>query len=57
MASIPDEFMCPITLEIMDDPVLCDDTYTYERTAIIAIQNSISPMTRQSFDKSNLIPN
>jgi len=56
-SSIPDEFMCPITLEIMDDPVLCEDGYTYERTAIMGIQNSLSPMTRQPFDKSRLIPN
>ncbi len=57
MNPIPDEFICPITLDIMKDPVLCEDGYTYERTAIMSIQPSKSPMTRQPFDKSKLIPN
>ena len=57
MASIPDEFICPITLEIMVDPVLCEDGYTYEKSAIMAIQNSLSPMTRQHINKTKLIPN
>ena len=57
MASIPDEFMCPITLDIMKDPVLCEDGYTYEKSAIMAIQNSLSPMTRQPINKTKLIPN
>lgn len=57
MDNIPDEFICPITLKIMDDPVLCEDGYSYEKSAIIAIQNSLSPMTRQPINKSKLIPN
>ena len=57
LVDIPDEFNCPITLEIMDDPVLCDDGYTYERSAIQSITNSLSPMTRQPIDKTRLIPN
>lgn len=57
MDNIPDEFKCPITLEIMDDPVLCEDGYSYEKSAIIAIQNSLSPITRQPINKSKLIPN
>ena len=55
--TIPDELKCPITLELMNDPVLCEDGYTYERTAIMNIPNSLSPMTRQPIDKSKLIPN
>lgn len=55
--NIPQEFLCPITLSIMEDPVICDDGYTYEREAIIRLPNSISPMTRQSINKFNLIPN
>ena len=57
MDNIPDELICPITLEIMKEPVLCEDGYTYERSAIMAIQNSISPITRQPIDKSKLILN
>ena len=32
--SIPPEFMCPITLEAMTDPVTCRDGQNYERSAI-----------------------
>jgi hypothetical protein len=56
-SSIFDEFLCPITLEIMNDPVICEDGYTYERSVIMSIQNSISPITGQPIDKSRLIPN
>lgn len=42
----PDELICPITLEIMTDPVICDDGYTYERSAIMSIHKS--PMTREA---------
>lgn len=41
---IPQEFICPITLSIMDDPVICSDSYTYERSAILQLRNSISPL-------------
>jgi hypothetical protein len=54
---VPEEFLCPITMCIMKDPVICEDGYTYERVAIMGISNSLSPMTRQPINKSNLIPN
>lgn len=54
---IPNEFLCPITLDIMRDPVICSDNFTYERSAILQIKNSISPLTRQPIDKNNLISN
>ena len=57
MASIPDEFNCPITLDIMEDPVLCEDGYTYERIAIMCPSITLSPMTRQPIDKTKLYPN
>ena len=56
-SNIPTEFICPITLNIMDEPVICEDGYTYEREAILRLPNSISPMTRQFINKNNLIPN
>jgi hypothetical protein len=55
--NIPEEFICPITLEIMVDPVLCEDGHTYERKSIERLTNSISPLTRQPIDKRKLIPN
>jgi endonuclease/exonuclease/phosphatase (EEP) superfamily protein YafD len=33
-AELPSWFFCPITQEIMKDPVLCVDGNSYERTAI-----------------------
>jgi hypothetical protein len=57
MDNILDEFKCPITLDVMKDPVLCEDGFTYERSAILSIKNSLSPMTRQPINKNNLIPN
>jgi hypothetical protein len=57
MNEIPHEFICPITFEIMLDPIICSDGYTYERNAILNLTNSISPITRQPIDKNNLISN
>lgn len=54
---IPDEYICPITLEIMVDPVICEDGYTYEKKSILQLRTSISPMTRQLIDITKLIPN
>jgi hypothetical protein len=57
MTEIPREFICPITFEIMEDPVICCDGYTYEKSVIMNLPNSLSPLTRQPIDKNNLIPN
>lgn len=57
MSNIPHEFTCPITFDIMVDPVICSDGYTYEKQSILKLINSISPITRQQIDKNNLIPN
>ncbi|XP_063238136.1 WD repeat, SAM and U-box domain-containing protein 1-like [Bacillus rossius redtenbacheri] len=32
--ALPHEFLCPITHELMRDPVTCSDGFTYERAAI-----------------------
>ena len=49
MATPPDEFLCPITLTLMRDPVIGPDGHSYERTAITQwLQtNPHSPLTRQ----------
>jgi len=56
---IEDEFKCPLTLEIMEDPVILSDGFTYERTAIEdwLKKNNTSPMTNLPLDNLNLIPN
>jgi len=53
-------FICPITQDIMTDPVIGPDGHTYERTAIQQWLNSgqnRSPMTREVMTSRNLIPN
>ena len=52
---IPSQFVCPISLEIMKDPVICLDGFTYERESIVNLPNNISPMTRQIINKNNLV--
>ncbi|XP_053204626.1 WD repeat, SAM and U-box domain-containing protein 1-like isoform X2 [Panonychus citri] len=58
--SMPDELFCPITHELMKDPVVASDGYTYERTAItewVENGNNTSPMTNDPFTDDRLIPN
>jgi hypothetical protein len=57
--AIPNEFLCPITMEEMTDPVIGSDGQTYERSAIMrALQsNPKSPMTREPMNVSSLKPN
>ena len=50
---------CPITLEIMEDPVVAPDGRSYERTAITQWLELYkrSPLTRERISPSSLIPN
>jgi len=54
-----DNFICPITLAIMKDPVICSDSHTYERSAIEKWlnTNNHSPITRKIITNNILIPN
>lgn len=59
MSDIPNEWYCPITCEIMKDPVIGNDGHTYERDAIVkwlSVHNK-SPMTKQTMTIDNLVPN
>uniref|UniRef100_A0A1I8H3I8 WD repeat, SAM and U-box domain-containing protein 1 n=1 Tax=Macrostomum lignano TaxID=282301 RepID=A0A1I8H3I8_9PLAT len=58
-AGIPDEYLCPITRELMRDPVIAADGYTYERGAIeswLERGRTTSPMTNELM-KPQLISN
>jgi hypothetical protein len=59
MDSTPQEFRCPISMELMIDPVLCEDGHTYERKNIEEWlrRNPTSPLTRQSVNPSSLRQN
>ena len=55
----PNEFYCPITQEIMKDPVIGTDGQTYEREAIehwLTI-HATSPLTREAMSKELLVSN
>uniref|UniRef100_A0A803VF37 WD repeat, SAM and U-box domain-containing protein 1 n=1 Tax=Ficedula albicollis TaxID=59894 RepID=A0A803VF37_FICAL len=57
--SVPDEFLCPITRELMKDPVIATDGYSYEREAMenwISNRRS-SPMTNLPLQSLMLTPN
>ena len=55
---IPNEYLCPITLEIMKDPVILEDGHIYEKTAIKTWfqKNSTNPLTKKVVNKNTLIP-
>lgn len=56
---IPRHFLCPITHELMEDPVIASDGQTYERAAIAAWfkNNMTSPMTGLKLSSWTLCPN
>ena len=59
VASLPPQFLCPITNELMRDPVTTADGHTFERTAILKWleSHSTSPLTGLRLEHKNLAPN
>ena len=55
----PDEFMCPITQEVMADPVVAADGHTYERAAIErwVAKKMTSPRTGGALESATIFPN
>ena len=58
-AGLLDEYVCPITAEIMTDPVCTLDGFTYERKAITEWlrTSDTSPATGARLESKNVIPN
>ncbi|RHX99082.1 hypothetical protein DYB25_004152 [Aphanomyces astaci] len=54
-----DSFVCPITCDVMDDPVVACDGYSYDRSAIESwLENhSTSPVTNNQLATKDLLPN
>ena len=51
---------CPLTMEVMRDPVITVDGQTYERAEIekwFALGNRTSPLTSEELPNTNLVPN
>lgn len=57
---IPPDFRCPLSLELMSDPVIVASGQTYERAYIqqwLDQGNTTCPKSRQTLSHLNLIPN
>ncbi|KAH8055863.1 ubiquitin-protein transferase [Aureococcus anophagefferens] len=58
--AVPEELCCPVTCELMKDPVMADDGHTYERVAIeqwFATGKRTSPKTNESLPSTVVRPN
>src|SRR3990167_10966745 len=61
--STPDDFLCPITREVMENPVVAADGFSYEKAAIeqwiqaFHLRQPTSPMTNLPLLNVSLIPN
>jgi len=55
--SVPSYFLCPITQDIMRDPVVAEDGHSYESSAILKWLSShdTSPLTNQVCQSSSLL--
>ena len=57
---LPDDYYCSITCEVMSDPVMAADGYSYERVAIaqwFATGARTSPKTNELLENQKLLPN
>ncbi|KAJ0981306.1 hypothetical protein J5N97_009561 [Dioscorea zingiberensis] len=58
--AVPEDFRCPISLELMRDPVIVSTGQTYERSSIqkwIDCGNGTCPKTQQKLQNLTLTPN
>lgn len=56
----PNEFKCPITQEVMKDPVVASDGFSYEREALVTLFKTgdrRSPLTRERLNETIKVPN
>ena len=58
--TVPAHFICPITCEVMKDPVIDNEGVSYERAAItewLIKGNTTSPATQKPLSVADLRPN
>ena len=59
--NVPSAFVCPITLRVMERPVVCSDGHSYEEAAICrwldVCVSPRSPMTNEPLESTALVPN
>eukprot|EP01043_Picozoa_sp_COSAG02_P024398 COSAG02_NODE_1331_length_13215_cov_3.173058_7_plen_1505_part_00 len=59
LPNLPETFCCPITRQLMRDPVVACDGHTYEQRAIEnwLSQKHVSPMTGERMNDHTVVPN
>mmetsp|Transcript_19250 Transcript_19250/g.36398 ORF Transcript_19250/g.36398 Transcript_19250/m.36398 type:complete len:206 (-) Transcript_19250:45-662(-) len=59
LVPVPQEFICPLTLDIMVEPLLSREGHNYDREAILSwvADNGTSPLTRAPLRPSQLLRN
>jgi len=60
LLDVPKQLICPITQELMQDPVVMADGHSYESSAILAWLgrgNRTSPLTNEPLPHTTLVPN
>ena len=58
--SIPEKFICPLTLDTMEKPVMTKSGFNFERTALLrhlASSSGLCPLTRQPLSPCDILPN
>lgn len=55
----PDAFHCPVTREVMRDPVVASDGHSYERDTLVSLiqTKQRSPLTREKLNPDICVPN
>ena len=56
---VPQEFICPLSMELMQDPVVAADGHVYDRTSLekwFAAGKKTSPLTGAPLTHTDLIP-
>jgi len=59
-SEVPPELQCPLSFEVMEDPVICASGQTYERSAIekwFAMGKRTDPMSGAVLEHTHLVPN
>ena len=59
LVPVPQEYICPLTLDVMTEPLLSREGHNYEREAILSwvADNGTSPLTREPLRPSQLLRN
>ena len=59
ISRIPEEFVCPITHSIMEEPLMTKDGFCFERNAILEwiLVHGTCPLTRRPLSSRQLVTN